>query len=228
MREWQRIMPLEDQQIYEKSGHNKTSEFGKTPALLIVDIMWSTIGSKPTDSINEAIEEARTSCGAIGWEAVKHVKVLLDAFRKAGRQVIFIKGDPVYKAFCGGSTKSGTGKEQRKLHSKGFPNEIAPLPEELVIQKTKASAFFATPLTIYLNRSNIDTLVIVGATTSGCLRSSVVDGFSHGYKTFVVEEGCFDRSQFSHNVNLYEINAKYADVITVQDALGYLEKSISK
>ncbi len=93
-----------------------------------------------------------------------------------------------------------------------------------MIVKAKPSAFFGTPLPIYLRTLGVDTLLVCGTSTSGCVRATVVDGFSHGYHVFVVEDGCFDRSEFSHRVNLFEMNAKYADVITLDEALGYLSR----
>ena len=73
---------------------------------------------------------------------------------------------------------------------------------------------------------SIDSLLITGATTSGCVRASVVDAFSHGYKCFIVEECTFDRFELSHLVNLFDMNAKYADVISLEEALTYLNETL--
>ena len=100
---------------------------------------------------------------------------------------------------------------------------IKPLPSELVIKKTKASAFFGTPLREVLHDLNIDSLLICGTTTSGCVRASIVDAFSHGLRCFLVEECAFDRFELSHLVNLWDINAKYADVITLDEAIGHID-----
>ena len=95
--------------------------------------------------------------------------------------------------------------------------EIAPRDGEFVISKTKASAFFQTALAIYLVRHQVNSLIIMGTATSGCVRATVVDGFSHGYPIFLVSDGCFDRSQFFHDVTLYDLNTKYATIVTVAD-----------
>jgi maleamate amidohydrolase len=100
--------------------------------------------------------------------------------------------------------------------------EIAPLETEYVVEKAKASAFFGTPLSSYLQRNGIDTLLVCGTSTSGCVRASVTEAFSHGYRVFVVEECVFDRSALSHAVNLFEMNAKYASVIPYDAAAGYV------
>ena len=100
------------------------------------------------------------------------------------------------------------------------PEAITPRAGEWVLGKTRASAFFQTPLTSYLVQQHVDTLVFCGVSTSGCVRASVVDGFSHGFQTFVVDECCFDRSPFAHAANLFDMEAKYASVVS----LGELAK----
>ena len=90
---------------------------------------------------------------------------------------------------------------------------------ELGLAKPKASAFFGTALLAYLHRIKVDSLVVCGTTTSGCVRATVVDGISWGYPVFLAEEATFDRARMSHGVSLYDMNAKYADVIDSAEAL---------
>ena len=90
--------------------------------------------------------------------------------------------------------------------------------------KQKPSAFFATPLLSYLIERAIDTLLVTGVSTSGCVRATVIDAFSYNYRVAVVEEGCYDRSQASHAINLCDMNAKYADVVSLEKAIGYIDK----
>lgn len=92
------------------------------------------------------------------------------------------------------------------------------------MRKARASAFFGTHLITYLVRKNIDCLLIAGTSTCGCVRGTVLDGYSYGYPVFLVEECVFDRSRTSHLVNLFEMNAKYASVIQLAEALEYIEK----
>jgi len=91
-----------------------------------------------------------------------------------------------------------------------------------VLPKTKASVFFQTPLNAYLVKQGVDTLIYCGVSTSGCVRASVVDGFSNGYQTIVVDEACFDRSQFAHAANLFDMNAKYAAVVSLEEATAMM------
>lgn len=92
-----------------------------------------------------------------------------------------------------------------------------------MIKKTKASGFFGTPLLSALRHLKCDSLLVAGTTTSGCVRASVVDAISYDFPCFVVEECVFDRFELSHLVNLWDMNAKYADVITLQEAIAHVE-----
>jgi nicotinamidase-related amidase len=221
MRSWQTVFPEEDRKVYEKAQFGSRTPFGHRPALMIIDVTYAFVGTRP-QAVLQAVEEFRTSCGDVGWDAIPRIRRLLEAARGAAIPRVFTKGDPEYKAFCGGSTKGSTPEDARRLHSEDIPTEIAPRDDEFVLRKTKASVFFGTPLATYLHGLGVDTLLICGTSTSGCVRASVVDAFSHGYRVFVVEEGCFDRASLSHLVSLYEMNAKYADVITLDDALRYV------
>ena len=225
MREWEKIIPEIDRKIYSKARYGTRQHFGKAPALLVIDVVTSFTGTKAQSTL-EAIDEFRTSCGEQAWQALPRIKTLIESCREASIPVVYTKGDPEYKVVCGGSTKSqldATEAEVRAIFSEGFPKMIAPGPDDFVLRKTKASAFFGTPLPIYLTTKGTDCLIICGTTTCGCVRATVVDAFSYGYPTFVVEECCFDRSRFSHLVNLFEMNQKYADVMTLEETVGLIE-----
>ena len=92
-----------------------------------------------------------------------------------------------------------------------------------MIKKLKPSGFHGTPLNSFLNHLKADSILMVGTTTSGCVRASVIDGFSENYRITLVEEGCFDRSEASHAINLCDMNAKYADVVGTEDVIEYIE-----
>ena len=98
--------------------------------------------------------------------------------------------------------------------------EFAPEPGDVVIEKERASGFFGTPLVAHLKQRGIESLVMCGESTSGCLRASVVDAFSYGFNVVVVEECCFDRSLISHKVALFDLHHKYADVMHIEDVLA--------
>jgi len=219
---WKSVVPERDRQILERADFGGRQPWGHRPALLIVDVVRSFTGSKPQDVL-QAIGEYNTACGTSAWDTLPRMRQVLDAARAANIPVVYTKGDAEYKANCGGSVKNEDPERTRRVHNTPIADEIAPRDGEFVISKTKASAFFQTPLAIYLVRHGIDSLIMMGTSTSGCVRASAVDGFSHGYPVFVVSDGCFDRSQFFHDVTLYDLSTKYATIVTVADTIEYLQ-----
>jgi len=105
----------------------------------------------------------------------------------------------------------------------GIKEELAPMPGDLVIHKERASAFFGTPLIAHLRQRGVESLVICGESTSGCVRASTVDAYSYAFHCVVVEECTYDRSLLSHKVNLFDLHHKYADVMHVEEVIGHFE-----
>jgi len=101
--------------------------------------------------------------------------------------------------------------------------DIAPEPRDIVIAKQKPSAFYGTPLVSYLTLLGADSLIVAGTTTSGCVRATVLDAFSNNYRVTLVEEGCFDRAQASHAINLCDMHAKYADVLKLEEVMAFID-----
>jgi maleamate amidohydrolase len=101
---------------------------------------------------------------------------------------------------------------------------IKPEPKDIVVTKSKPSAFFGTPLASMLVYLGVDTLVVTGMVTSGCVRATVIDAFSHNYRVIVPLECVADRSPTSHQVNLFDIDMKYADVLPLADVLAHLDR----
>jgi maleamate amidohydrolase len=102
--------------------------------------------------------------------------------------------------------------------------EVAPLPDDIFIEKRKPSAFFGTPLMSYLTNMRADSLILTGTTTSGCVRASAVDALSYDLRVTIPEEAVFDRGELSHKIALFDLHMKYIDVTTLSDVIGYLEK----
>ena len=221
MRKWEAIFPEADRALVAKAGFGGRQAFGKRPAFLIIDVNRAFIGSLPKP-ILESVEEYATSCGEVGWASLEHIKKLLQACREKKVPPIFTTSDATATRFARGPVKKhrtlpGSGPEAQEI-----AEAIQPLPSELVIRKTKASAFFGTPLLPALLNLKVDCLLVAGTTTSGCVRASVVDACSYNFPCFVVEECTFDRFELSHLVNLWDMNAKYADVITLAEALDHV------
>jgi nicotinamidase-related amidase len=99
-----------------------------------------------------------------------------------------------------------------------------PEPGDLVIHKQRASGFYGTPLAANLTMLGVNSLIVCGESTSGCVRASVVDAYSHGFHTVVVEECVFDRSALSHKVSLFDLHHKYADVMHLDEVLERMKE----
>jgi nicotinamidase-related amidase len=215
---WDGIIPEEDLRIYQEAGFGRPTEWGKRPALLVIDIQYRSVGTTRL-LIAESMKEFGTSCGDAGWHAIDALVPLIGRFREKGWPVIYPHVAPK-QSFDGGRLAQKV-PAIMNVPAKGYEivREIAPLDGEIVIPKRHSSAFFGTPLVSYLNDLDVDTVVLAGTTTSGCIRAAALDAFSYNFNVFVPFECVFDRSQFSNAVSLYEIGQKYANVLSVDSLM---------
>lgn len=224
MRWWEEVFAAEDRGAYESIRRGAPQPRGHRPVLIIVDVTRAFCG-EPAQTLAESVRAWPTSCGPSAWEAMPHIRRVLEIARASAVPVVFTTGQPGADQLYGGTVKGEgglMGSPMARPGAQDIPPDIAPGDGELVLAKPKASAFFGTALLAHLHRRRADSLIVCGTTTSGCVRATVVDGFSWGFPVFVPEEAVFDRSRLSHAVNLFEMNAKYADVITVADACEWL------
>jgi maleamate amidohydrolase len=214
-KDWMKLIPEADRATYRRGGFLSDMSLGDSAGLLVVDVTYGFTGSEGL-TLEQAIDEFPTACGPASWEAMPRVSRLIALFRGLGRPVVFSRSDLETTLFAGHATKS---KRRGAISPKfnEFPPAVVPGPGEWILQKTKASAFFHTPLTAYLIKQKVDTLVVCGVSTSGCVRASAVDAFSHGFTVFVVDDCCFDRSYFAHCANLFDLQAKYASVVSLHE-----------
>ncbi|MDP6342746.1 MAG: isochorismatase family protein [Alphaproteobacteria bacterium] len=202
---------------YESKGFGNRSGYGAKPALLVVDFI---VGfTDPTSPL--------------GGDFSKELEVTADlqaAFRKAGLPI-------VYTVIEYEQDMSDAGLFAKKVPSLGVLRKgsgmcgvdarIAPQSGEHIVSKKYASSFFGTDLDHYLRSRGVDTIIMTGCTTSGCIRASAIDSLQNGYHTVVVREGVGDRAQGPHEANLFDIDAKYGDVVPVSEALDYLRALIT-
>jgi len=229
---WNEFLTERDKQVFEKSGFGAEAGFGEKPALLIIDVSYNFCGDK-REPILDSIKNFHNSCGEDAWNALPHIRKLIDKCHEKGIPVIYTTGTVREDGWDAGGwawKNSRTDEDVTAPKTTGFNrdgneimDEIAPSPQDIVIYKHKPSAFSGTPLSGFLNDLGADSLLVTGTTTSGCVRASVIDAFSNNYRVAVVEEGCFDRSQASHAINLCDMHAKYADVVTTENALAYID-----
>lgn len=231
---WDKFLTEQDKAVFAASGYGAKAGGGKKPALLIIDVNYAFCGERP-EPILESIRKWRTSCGEDAWQSLPHIRKLIDKCHEKGIPVIYTTGTVRDDGWDKGSWawKSSRTAEDvatgapvaRDTNRDGndIMDEIAPSPRDIVIRKLKPSAFFGTPLMAFLNDLGADSLVVTGTTTSGCVRASVLDAFSQNLRVVIAEEACFDRSQASHAINLCDMNAKYADVVSTDEALAFIE-----
>jgi len=218
---WKDIVDPADLDLYK---HYRRELFvGKRPALVAIDLynMVYAGGPKP---VHEVSKQYPSSCGVYAWNAVEPTKQLFSLARSRGFPVFYTTGETRPEARphdvrATNRSRSGSAGENPQAIFEAF----APQPEDVVIYKQRASGFFGTPLVAHLTQANIDTVIICGESTSGCVRASVADAYSYGFHVVVAEECAFDRNLLSHKVNLFDMHHKYADVMHIDDLAEQLE-----
>lgn len=189
--------------------------FGPNPALIIVDVVMAYFDKH--SPFYAGVEDVLASN-----------ERLLVAARAAQIPVIFT--NVVYQP---GGTDGGLFYKRipaLKVFDKGsplgnFPPSLQPEDDEIVITKQFASAFFGTSLAAILTEMKVDTLLITGLSTSGCVRATALDALQYGVAPFVVRDACGDRHPTPHDANLFDLQAKYAEVISEKEAVGLLAAS---
>lgn len=207
---WQAVIDPRDREIYRRAGYAGRYGAGGRPALVVVDAEYNFTGDDASDDILASIAKYKDSCGPAAWQAIPAIAELLAEFRRLSLPVVFTHGIP--DATTPARPQPGT----------AIVAELAPCEGELVLAKSAASAFFDTPLRSHLAELAVDTVVVTGGVTSGCVRASVVDAASAGLKVLVPEECVFDRGWLPHLVNLFDMDAKYADVVALAEVRSYL------
>lgn len=198
---------------YKKAYGNKIG-FGQSPALILVDFVMAYFD--PECELFAEVEDELAS-------ALRLVEVA----RAAGVPVIYT--NVVYQAQ--GLDGGVFFKKARPLHNMtagnpmgAWPPGLQPAENELVVSKQYPSAFFGTSLSSTLTAAGVDTLIITGVTTSGCIRATCIDACSYGFRTIVVEDACGDRHEDPHRANLFDMNAKYGDVVSEAETSDYLSQ----
>ena len=199
-------------------------ELGRRPALLLIDLYRLAFGDHP-EPLLEAVRHNRSNLGLAGWNALPHLKRLLTAARGAGILIVHVTREVEISEWRevghGDRTPSAAERAERE-HGYGIFDELAPEPGEPVMRKRSASVFGSTAIASVLNQLRIDTVIIAGESTSGCVRAAVVDARDLRYPVIVAEECVFDRTEASHAINLYDMHRKYAHVMPLSETLDYL------
>jgi nicotinamidase-related amidase len=192
----------------------------------LIDLYRSAFGPRPLP-LAEAVVECDTSCGLAAWNALPQVERLLAAARQARIPIVHTNNNRA-RALAPWYHKPESRMTLEDGHGAADPDPIMPSltpgPDELLIRKASASAFWGSPLVGHLVGLGVDTVIVCGESTSGCVRASVVDGCTWRFRMIVAEECVFDRHEASHAINLFDMNQKYADVLALDEILAYLDK----
>lgn len=221
MRPWSHVISEEELRIYESSGFGRPGGLGLRPALLIIDVQYRTVGTQRLP-FWEAIKEFPTSCGETGWKAVDAIVPLLSLFREREWPVLYPHVAPKQSYDGGRLAEKVPAIMGVSPRGYDFVEEVAPQPGDILLPKKHPSAFFGTALCSHLIDKQVDTLIVTGCTTSGCVRGTVVDAFSLNFRVAIPEECVYDRGPTSHAVNLFDMSQKYADVMPTSDLLAKL------
>lgn len=208
---------MSDKEMYQQRGFSSRVGFGERPALLVIDFI-------------KGFTDTNCPLGSNLDSEVSATKKLLDEFRRRKLSVHFTTtaydeemvsaGVFVKKVPSLANLKFGSAWVE-------IDKRLTPQTGEVVWTKQYASAFFGTSLASALSAQKVDTLIITGCTTSGCVRASAVDSCQNGFLTNVVSECVGDRSPAAHEANLFDLDAKYADVVSLKEVEEYLlENSI--
>jgi maleamate amidohydrolase len=201
---------------YRRQGWGETRiGFGTRPALLVVDMQ------------NDFVDPASPStCAPLAQERMPAIRRLLDEARGAAIPVFFSQGlvspDLVDVGFWKSAPQQAGKCQVEGTAGAEIVADLAPLPGERVIRKRRPSVFFRSDLDVFLVAHHVDTLILAGSSMSGCVRATAVDAFSRDYRVMIVRDCVIDRTLDVLERNLFDVDAKYADAVTLDETIAYL------
>lgn len=201
---------------YAAGGFGQSLQPGQRPALLVIDFVRAYL--LPGSPLYAGVDDARAACQELLAAARKAAIPVVHTnvqYQRGGRDGgVFFRKVPALASF-----EAGAHPELA-----AFAEGLEPLPGETVITKQYASAFFGTTLSSTLTALGVDTVLIAGVSTSGCIRASTVDACQHGFVPLVVRDAVGDRHAAPHEANLFDLQAKYAEVVSLEQAQAYLKR----
>jgi maleamate amidohydrolase len=217
---WKDIVSKDVLDIY--SHYARKTFVGPSPALLAIDLYELAYqgGPKPVVELHKTYP---SSCGESAHAAIEPTRNLFAAARSAGIPVFYTTQDTRPDSVPNRVSATKRQRVSRDPADYAIKAEFKPQPGDIVVAKQRASGFYGTPLMAHLTQLGIQTVIVCGESTSGCVRASAVDAYSNGFHVVIVEQCCFDRSMLSHKVNLFDLHHKYADVMHVSEVVAHLE-----
>jgi nicotinamidase-related amidase len=221
---WKDVVTPDILEIY--SAYKRKTFVGPAAALLAIDL-YELVFRGGAQLPAKLAKEFPSACGIYAYDAIEPTKRLFAAARAAGLPIFYSTGDTRNESRPNFVNATKRTKPSVDPADFAIRTEFKPQSGDVVITKQRASAFYGTPLTAHLTQLGVQTLIVCGESTSGCVRASAVDAYSHGYHVVLVEECCFDRSLLSHKVNLFDLHHKYADVMHIDEVTAHLAHSPS-
>ncbi|MDQ0184496.1 isochorismatase family protein [Cytobacillus kochii] len=224
-RPWEDMLTEVDRMVIQKGGYGKKRGLGKKPALVIIDIQHNYVGANLP--IADQLETWPSGGGAKAWEAIEKIKKMKKLTDQLNIPTIYTRN--VQKKTINFDSFAVKAERDNSKYIDGRPeaqivSELEPESKDLVVDKSYASAFFGTPLISYLVKMGVDTLIIVGGSTSGCVRATAVDAVTHNFNVAVVEDCVYDRIELSHKAGLLDLWMKYCDVSPSEEIYDYLKQ----
>lgn len=206
---WKDVIPEDLIELYRP--YRRDTRIGAQSALVLIDLYNLAYQGGPRPP-SELQDRYPSSCGIFAHSAIEPTERLLNICRAAGMPVFYSTKDLRDNAAPSGTR--GTYRQPTLLNPAAYTirKEFEPEPDDIIIFKQRASIFSGTPLLSHLTALRIDSLVICGESTSGCVRASCVDAFSAGYHVSLIEDCTFDRHELVHKFNLFDLHHKYVDV----------------
>lgn len=223
---WENLLSDNDKKILSKWQRRayRLPGLGDHPALCVIDVQRGLVGEDRP--IYEQLDTYPKACGDLAWAAIRNLQKLIPAAREAGIPVIYTASVTRPETHLPRAEMSSNYSSLNPLSQ--IQPEIAPEPQDVVIEKQGPSFFFGTPAHQILHHLGVDTLLMAGTSTSGCVRASTIDAIQYMYRVNVIVDCVFDRIELSHKANLFDIWFKYGDLITTDDALAYFDKFRAK
>lgn len=218
---WDKFLTESDLEHLSYVGEVPEIGLGERPALLLIDNYWAVYGEEPLPLL-EAIKKWPGAMGERAWEATERIAQLLDYARSSEWLIVHVtmlatSSSGVLPWWDALHHKSEAASPEWEVKALDFHEKVSPVDGEVVLAKSAPSAFFGTPLSSVLVQHRIDSLVVCGESTSGCVRATVQDAASYRYGVTVIEDGVYDRHESAHAINLFDMSQKFADVKTLSE-----------
>ena len=220
---WEQYITDDVKSMY--AHYRSEPKIRKRPCLLLIDLYNLSYkgGNLP---VSEVIKTNPSGCGEHAYRAIEPTKKLIGLFRHHKLPIIFTTRD--WKAHTGGT--HSTQRQRKNIYEADYDiyAELPLEPSDILIRKSRASVFFNTELDDVIKEQGIDSIMVGGESTSGCVRASVVDAYSRSLPPVLIEECVFDRNPISHAINLFDMHHKYGHVTTLDKATRLLDATIGE